>query len=46
MTAAAVADHVNDDIFIKCLAVFEGKVSNANTGFRIITIDMEDRSFN
>ena len=46
VAATSVADHIDDDIFIKFLTVFKGKACNANTCLWIIAVDVEDRSFN
>ena len=46
VTATAVANKINHNIFLKCLAIFKCPTRNANTSFRIITIYMEDRCIN
>src|SRR5581483_3641623 len=43
MAPAAVADHVDDDIFAEGLPVIHRKLSHPDTGFWIVTIDVEYR---
>ena len=46
MAATSVADHIDYYIFIKFLTIFKCKMCNSNAGFRIISINVEDRGFN
>jgi hypothetical protein len=44
MSAAAIADHIDDDIFIECLAILERYSRNTNACLRVISVNVEDRS--
>ena len=46
VAATSVADHIDDDILVKFLTIFECKTCNAYACFWVITINVEDRSFN
>ena len=40
---ASVADHVDDDVLVEPLAERDRQPCRSDTGFRIVTVDMEDR---
>ena len=42
VAVAAVADHVDDDIFLKPLAELVGEAGDVDAGFRIVPVDVED----
>ena len=42
VAVAAVADHVNDNVFMKALAIVPRKPSNFHAGLRVVTINVKD----
>ena len=46
MTAAAVANDVDDDVFVEFLAELEGQLRNAIDRLRIVTVHVEDWRLN
>ena len=40
---AAVAHHVDDDVLVEALSVFERQLGHAHTGLRVVAVDVEDR---
>src|SRR5512133_1105116 len=45
VTAAAIADEVDDDVFVEFLPERERQPSHPNAGLRIVTVYVEDRSW-
>ena len=43
MAEAAIAVHVDHDVFFKFLAIFGRDARNMHNGFRIVAVDVEDR---
>ncbi len=43
VTAAAVADHVDDDVLVERLPVLEGQLGHPHHGLRVVPVDVEDR---
>src|SRR5690606_41884517 len=43
MAEAAIAPHVDDDVALELLAVFDGQLAGKGDGFRIVAVDVEDR---
>ena len=42
VAVAAIADHVDDDVLLELLAVIEGDLHDADGGFGIVAVDVED----
>ena len=42
VAVAAVADHIDDHVFLEPLAIIEGDLRHADGGFGIVAIDVED----
>ena len=43
VAVAAVADHVDDDVLVERLAVFERQLGNAHARLGVVAVDVEDR---
>ena len=43
MAVLAVADHVDDDVFVELLAEFEGQLSHPEARLGVVAVHMEDR---
>ena len=46
MAKAAVAPHVDHDIAVECLTIFDGELTRESHSFRIIAVDMENWRLN
>ena len=43
MTATAVADHVDDDVFVELLSELVGQLGDSHAGLGVVSVDVEDR---
>ena len=46
MAKAAVAPHIDHDIAVECLAIFDGEFAREGDGLGIVAVNMENRRLN
>ena len=46
VTVAPIADHVDDDIFLKCLPIFPCELCHSSARFWVVTVHVENRNLN